>query len=137
MLVLLDQQREETAVAAYWDTDGIDRCRVGFLPRHCVCQAHVYDGHLVQVVAMLAQSENASERKKSRYNRGACYASIIDTKVTKVVSAWNERTRTASMHDLASSILAGGGSGSDAEDDDEICEYVDDDQRVEGKQDDE
>jgi hypothetical protein len=42
------------------------------------------------------------------------------------------------MHDLASSILAGGGSGSDADkDDDESCEYVDDDQREEGKQEDE
>jgi hypothetical protein len=110
MLFLLDQQRGETTVAACWVTDGIDRCRVGFLQQHCVCQAHVYDGDLVLVVAMLAQSENASERKKSRYNRGACNASIIDTKVTKVVSAWNERTRTASMHDLASSILASGGS---------------------------
>ena len=49
------------------------------------------------------------------------------------MSAWNERTRTASMHDLASSILASGGSRSDVEDDDEeICKYVDDDQQVEG-----
>ena len=136
MLFHLDQHREETAVAAYWVTDGVDRCRVGFLPRHCVRQAHVYDGHLVQVVAMLAQSKNASERKKSRYNWGAwCYASIIDTKVTKVVSAWSEQTRTASVHALASSILAGGGSGSDAEDD-EVFEHVDDDRAVEGKEED-
>lgn len=111
MLFSLDQQEcKETAVAACWVTDGIDHCRVGFLPQHCVCQANVYDGHLVQVVSMLSQSENASERKKLRYNQNACYASITDTKATKVVSAWNERTRTASMHDLASSILAGGGS---------------------------
>ena len=27
---------EETAVGVYWVTDGIDRCLVGFLPRHCV-----------------------------------------------------------------------------------------------------
>ncbi len=26
--------REETAIAAVWVTDGIDRCRVGFLKRH-------------------------------------------------------------------------------------------------------
>ena len=25
---------EETALAVYWVMDGIDRCRVGFLPRH-------------------------------------------------------------------------------------------------------
>ena len=57
MLFPLDQHCEETAVAAYWVTDGFDRCRGGFLPRHCVRQAHVvYDGLLVQVIAMLAQS---------------------------------------------------------------------------------
>ena len=26
--------KEETAIAAVWVTDGIDRCRVGFLKRH-------------------------------------------------------------------------------------------------------
>ena len=51
LLLSLDQNTEETAVAAYWVTDGIDRCRVGFLPRYCVRQATTFDGHLVQVVA--------------------------------------------------------------------------------------
>jgi hypothetical protein len=41
--------REETAVAAYWVTDGVDRCHVGFLPRHMVKQARCYDGALAQV----------------------------------------------------------------------------------------
>ncbi len=51
------------------------------------------------------------------------------------MSAWSEQTRTASVHALASSILAGCGSGSDAEDD-EVCEFVDDDWEVEGKEED-
>ena len=78
-----DQNIEETAVAAYWVTDGIDRCRVGFLPRHCVRQATTFDGYLVQVVALLANSDSPSQRRFSRHNRGACYATIIDTKVTQ------------------------------------------------------
>jgi hypothetical protein len=41
--------REETAIAAYWGTDGVDRCRVGFLPRHMVKQAGRYNGALVRV----------------------------------------------------------------------------------------
>jgi hypothetical protein len=119
-LLSLDQNIEETAVAAYWITDGIYRCRVGFLPRHCVCQATTFDGHLVQVVALLANSDSPSQRRFSRHNRGACYATIIDTKVTQLVTSWNERTRSSSIHALASSILAGD------EGDNEVAEYVDD-----------
>jgi hypothetical protein len=44
---------EEIAIAAYWVlTDGVDRCRVGFLPRHCVRQTRMFDGRLAQVVCM-------------------------------------------------------------------------------------
>jgi len=47
--VLADGQ-EETAIACYWVTDGIDRCRVGFLMRqHMVAHAVRYDGALAQV----------------------------------------------------------------------------------------
>ena len=57
----------------------MDRCRVGFLPRHNVRQATSYDGRLVQVAAMLADSENPRQRQFSRFNLGACHATIIDT----------------------------------------------------------
>ncbi len=33
--ILVDEQ-EETAIACYWVTDGIDRCRIGILKRHMV-----------------------------------------------------------------------------------------------------
>jgi hypothetical protein len=62
---------------------GVDCCRVGFLPRHNVCQATSYDGRLVQVVAMLAGSdENPRQRQFSRFNIGTCHATIIDTIIT-------------------------------------------------------
>ena len=35
---------EESALAAYWITDGIDHCHVGFLPRHLVTHWKDYDG---------------------------------------------------------------------------------------------
>ncbi len=41
--------REEMAIAAYWVTDGVDRCPVGFLPHHMVRHAARYDGGLAQV----------------------------------------------------------------------------------------
>ena len=33
---LMVERKEETAIAAIWVTDGIDCCRVGFVPRHMV-----------------------------------------------------------------------------------------------------
>ena len=61
---------EEPAIAAYWVTDGIDRCRVGFLPRHSICHALDFDGRLVQVVDMLDNAESLANRRCSHKNRG-------------------------------------------------------------------
>jgi hypothetical protein len=49
-------------MAAFWVTDGIDRCRVGFLPRHHVRRRVEFEGQLVQVTDLLWQSENKAER---------------------------------------------------------------------------
>ena len=40
------QGKEESAIAAYWVTDGIDSCCVGFLPKHCVRHWTLYEGRL-------------------------------------------------------------------------------------------
>ena len=36
--------KEETVLAVYWVTDGVNCCRVGFLPRHMVKYKEAYDG---------------------------------------------------------------------------------------------
>jgi hypothetical protein len=46
---VLAEGREEMAIAAYWVTDGINCCRVGFLPCHMMRHAACYDGALSQV----------------------------------------------------------------------------------------
>ena len=69
--------REETAIAAVWVTDGIDRCRVGFLKRHMVRHAARYDGALVQVTRVLSGSCDSAERRMDHHNRGCCLATII------------------------------------------------------------
>jgi hypothetical protein len=59
---------EETAISCYWVTDGIDRCRVGFLKRHMVKHARRFDGALVQVTRVLSDDPRAcdtAERKKN------------------------------------------------------------------------
>jgi hypothetical protein len=54
----LDDGKEESALAAYWVGDGIDRCLVGFLPRHLLKHANDYDGRLAQVLDMYAGSDS-------------------------------------------------------------------------------
>ena len=46
--VIIDE-REQTAIAVYWVSDGIDRCRVGFLPKNLVKHWEQYEGCLAQV----------------------------------------------------------------------------------------
>jgi hypothetical protein len=74
---VLDEGEVEDAVAAYWVSDGIDRCRVGFLPRYLVPSRHEYDGHLAQIVEMYTRSQNGYERRRSNANRGMCRAALL------------------------------------------------------------
>ena len=36
--------KEETTLAVNWETDGVNHCHVGFLPRHMVKYKEAYDG---------------------------------------------------------------------------------------------
>ncbi len=72
--------KEETAIAAVWVTDGIDRCRVGFLKRHMVQNAAHFDGALVQVTRVFSSDPgycDSAERRMYHHNRGCCLATII------------------------------------------------------------
>jgi hypothetical protein len=69
---------EETAIAAYWVTDGIDRCRVGFLPKYTVKHWKQYDGKLAQVVEMYRESESPSKRNRANRAKGACRLAFIE-----------------------------------------------------------
>ena len=75
--VLVDG-KEETAIAVIWVTDGMDRCRAGFLQRHMVKHASRYDGALAQVTRVLSKdSGDSAERALYYKNKGCCYATII------------------------------------------------------------
>ena len=78
--ILNERQIEETAIAAYLVSDGIDQCRVGFLQRHMLKYARQYDGVLAQVTEVYcADSESPMKRKKYHHNRGCCLAVIISS----------------------------------------------------------
>jgi hypothetical protein len=70
--------REESAIAAYLVSDGIDQCRVGFLPRHFVPHSRSFDGVLAQVTEVYTvKSDSAIKRRKCLHNMGCCLATII------------------------------------------------------------
>ena len=95
--------REETAIAAIWVTDGMDRCRVGFLQRHMVKHAARYDGALAQVTRVLSKNDgDTAERRLFHKNMGCCYVTIITTlmpmpkvevKVEKEGGEYNEKEK--------------------------------------------
>jgi hypothetical protein len=70
----------ETAIAAYWISDSIDCCRVGFLPHHMVKHAVRYDRALAQVTSVFSNNlmcSDSAERRMFHKNKGCCLAAII------------------------------------------------------------
>jgi hypothetical protein len=76
--IINDEGREEAAIAAYWITDGVDRCRVGFMPRHFVPHAEMFDGKVAQVVELLEYSESKADRNRSYRNKGVVRIAILN-----------------------------------------------------------
>jgi hypothetical protein len=77
--ILVDGQ-EETAIACYWVTDGIDRCRVGFLKRHMVKRALRFNGALVQVSKVFSADPHVSdtaEREMHHQNHGCALGTVV------------------------------------------------------------
>jgi hypothetical protein len=77
---LMVEGKEETVIAVIWVTDGVDRCRVGFLPRHMVKHATQYDGALAQVTRVLSDDAatcDLAERRMFHKNKGFCLVAII------------------------------------------------------------
>jgi hypothetical protein len=70
--------REKPAVMVYWVTDGIDACRIVFLPWHMIHHAARYDGFLGQITATFSGTHpNYAIREKWHRNMGFCCAAII------------------------------------------------------------
>ena len=77
---ILTEGKTEQAIAAFWITDGIDRCLVGFLPRYCLSHKEEYDGKIAQVVEVLKNSESPTQRRRSHRNRGMAVLALLEYK---------------------------------------------------------
>ena len=74
---------EESAIAAFWISNGVNTCCIGFLPRNYVKHWKQYEGVLGQVVAIYSEkSVNSAERRKHHQNHGCCRVAIISTEVS-------------------------------------------------------
>jgi hypothetical protein len=70
---------EESALAAYWISNGIDRCHaVGFFQCHLVKHWKEYDARIAQVVNFYKDSESETKWKKNHKNLGCCQAVLIN-----------------------------------------------------------
>ncbi len=69
------KMKEETALTANWVSDGIDRCRVGFLPKAYVPHAKLWDGVLCQVV-FVASADDSSSVVRRKYHHYSGYVRV-------------------------------------------------------------
>jgi hypothetical protein len=60
--IIGEMEKEESALAVYWISDGIDRCRVRLLPRHLMKQWQLYDGRITEVVDVYEGSDSPTKR---------------------------------------------------------------------------
>ena len=73
--------------------DGIDRCRVGFLPRHLLKHKTAYNGKLAQIVEFVVDSDSPADRAKSHQCYGLCRAVLVEAETED-----NEENGPASPH---------------------------------------
>ncbi len=72
--------KEEKAIEVVWVTEGMDCCRVGFLPRHLVRHAARYNGALAQVTRVFNRNPadcDSSECRAYHKHHGFTEAVII------------------------------------------------------------
>ena len=69
----------EVVISAYWVTDSVERCRVGFLPCFMVPYADSVNRLLAQVTEVFNEYNHSSAiRKKVHHNHGFCHAVILE-----------------------------------------------------------
>ena len=63
-------------MVVYLVTDGVDHCKLGYLPKRYLRFANELNGELVQVVEIL-EDGNLPDRIKSRKSKGMCRAALV------------------------------------------------------------
>ena len=95
--VLINQQ-EESAVVAFWVSDGIDHCHIGYLPKAYVKNWKQYEGALVQVVEVYSgDSDSPTKCQKFLRNHGLAVGVIISSPEPCCPLAKKQKTITPTL----------------------------------------
>ena len=71
--------KEETALAVYWVTDGKECCPVSFLIRQMVKHKKKYNVRIAEIVEIFSEkSKSPSDRQKFYQIKGCCRAVLLD-----------------------------------------------------------
>jgi hypothetical protein len=82
--------------------DGIDSCRVGFLPRHLLKHSSKYDGILAQITEVYSKdSPSPTNRRKFHHNNGCCIAAIISSLTEDTISRLSANKKRAAAAENA------------------------------------
>ena len=76
--VFLSDGTYTSIIAAFRVTNGIDDCRVGYLPEGYNIHHEKLEGRLVQVLDIFKESHGTRKRAISTANEGICMAMLID-----------------------------------------------------------
>ena len=80
------EDKEETAIAAVWVSDGVDRCRVGYLPKFHVKHWKLLEGALAQIIEVYHEdSDSPTKRQKHHKNSGCAVAALISPPITSAI----------------------------------------------------
>ena len=91
-------QQEQSAIAAFWVSDGIDHCHVGYLPKASVKNWKQYDGALVQVIEVYSgDSDTPMKRQKFHRNHGLAMAVNISSAEPCCPVAKKQKTNTPTL----------------------------------------
>ena len=72
------KMKERMALTVNWVSDGIDRCRIGFLPQPYVVQGRLWDGVLCQMVRVVEKNDtNKARCAKYHANKGYALVAVI------------------------------------------------------------
>ena len=72
------KEKEESAIAAFWVSDGIDRCHVRYLLRHHVKHWKILEGCLAQIIEVYGDDAGSpTKRQKHHHNSGVAIAALI------------------------------------------------------------
>ena len=69
---LLIEGKEESAIAAFWVSDGVDRCRVGYLPKFHVVHWKSLEGTLAQITEIYTEGSDSPTKRQKHYKNSGC-----------------------------------------------------------------